>query len=566
MAQTNYTPISLYYSTTASAVPTAANLVPGELAINTNDGKLYYEDSSGVVQVLATKSTGSIGGSNTQVQFNNSGSLGGSSGLTWDGSFLTTSSIKNSALTSGRVTYAGASGLLSDSAALTFNGNNVFINGTYDVNQSNLFEINNGQSGATKFATGVSLTSDSGGNYTSGFYISSGSNTLYNLMTGSPTTVSWYSANVQKLTLTGTSLYTASGVNVGIGTSSPRAVLDVSTGTTQNSIAVVIGPTSGTATVGNAIKLGFALQNTGGGGTGNTIAAGIGGIQDASASNSGALGFYTQSSAGDGTPERMRIDSSGNVMIGNTVGASFDAISKTLSVGSGSGTQGITVFSGTASTGSIAFADGTSGTAAYQGIIQYEHAADALAFYVNYAGSSVSRMRIDSSGNLFVNCTTTPSASVGGVQMCNPAGTACKMSAGATTSFVSYLEIINGNGVIGSITGTGSTTTYSTSSDYRLKENIAPMTGALATVAQLNPVTYKWKSDGSDGQGFIAHELQAVVPDCVTGEKDAVDADGKPKYQGVDTSFLVATLVSAIQEQQALIESLTTRLTALENK
>jgi hypothetical protein len=129
MAQTNYTPISLYYSTTASAVPTAANLVPGELAINTNDGKLYYEDSSGVVQVLATKSTGSIGGSNTQVQFNNSGSLGGSSGLTWDGSFLTTSSIKNSALTSGRVTYAGASGLLSDSANLLYSGADLTVYG-----------------------------------------------------------------------------------------------------------------------------------------------------------------------------------------------------------------------------------------------------------------------------------------------------------------------------------------------------------------------------------------------------------------------------------------------------
>jgi hypothetical protein len=92
------------------------------------------------------------------------------------------------------------------------------------------------------------------------------------------------------------------------------------------------------------------------------------------------------------------------------------------------------------------------------------------------------------------------------------------------------------------------------------------MTGALAKVAQLKPVTYKWKSDGSDGQGFIAHELQAVVPDAVHGEKDAVHADGKPVYQNVDTSHLIATLVSAIQEQQALIESLTTRLTALENK
>jgi len=82
------------------------------------------------------------------------------------------------------------------------------------------------------------------------------------------------------------------------------------------------------------------------------------------------------------------------------------------------------------------------------------------------------------------------------------------------------------------------------------------MTGALAKVALLKPVTYKWNCDGSDSQGFIAHELAEVVPDCVSGEKDAVDADGNPKYQGIDTSFLVATLTSAIQEQQALITQL----------
>jgi hypothetical protein len=90
------------------------------------------------------------------------------------------------------------------------------------------------------------------------------------------------------------------------------------------------------------------------------------------------------------------------------------------------------------------------------------------------------------------------------------------------------------------------------------------MTGALATVAQLKPVTYKWKADGSDGQGFIAHELQAVVPDCVTGDKDAVDNEGKPKYQGVDTSFLVATLTAALQESHQLIKDLQVRVAALE--
>ena len=119
---------------------------------------------------------------------------------------------------------------------------------------------------------------------------------------------------------------------------------------------------------------------------------------------------------------------------------------------------------------------------------------------------------------------------------------------------------------VGAISTNGTITIYGTTSDYRLKENVVPMTGALATVAQLKPVAYKWKSDGSDGQGFIAHELQAVVPDAVHGQKDAVDADGNPVYQNVDTSHLIATLTAAIQEQQALIESLTTRITNLENK
>ena len=90
------------------------------------------------------------------------------------------------------------------------------------------------------------------------------------------------------------------------------------------------------------------------------------------------------------------------------------------------------------------------------------------------------------------------------------------------------------------------------------------MTGALAKVALLKPCTYKWKVDGSDGQGFIAHELAEVEAGCVTGEKDAVDADGNPQYQGIDTSFLVATLTAAIQEQQTLITALTARITALE--
>jgi hypothetical protein len=94
-------------------------------------------------------------------------------------------------------------------------------------------------------------------------------------------------------------------------------------------------------------------------------------------------------------------------------------------------------------------------------------------------------------------------------------------------------------------------TIYATTSDYRTKENVAKMTGALDKVALLNPVTFNWVDSKKSCQGFIAHELQSVIPECVFGEKDAVDKEGKPVLQGVDTSFLVATLTAAIQELKA---------------
>ena len=148
-----------------------------------------------------------------------------------------------------------------------------------------------------------------------------------------------------------------------------------------------------------------------------------------------------------------------------------------------------------------------------------------------------------------------------------------------------YMYFVNSAGnSAGSINHNGTTTvSYGTSSDYRMKENVQPMTGALNKVALLKPVTYKWKEEfgGEEGQGFIAHELQEVCPLAVIGEKDAVetytDGDGneqtRPNYQGVDTSFLVATLTAAIQELKAIndqqaqtITALTARIEALENK
>jgi len=89
MSQAGFTPISLYLSTTAAAVPLAANLVAGELAINTVDGKLYYKSNAGVVTLLAgAGGAGIVAGSNTEIQFNNSGVFGASANLTWSGTVL----------------------------------------------------------------------------------------------------------------------------------------------------------------------------------------------------------------------------------------------------------------------------------------------------------------------------------------------------------------------------------------------------------------------------------------------------------------------------------------------
>jgi hypothetical protein len=170
--------------------------------------------------------------------------------------------------------------------------------------------------------------------------------------------------------------------------------------------------------------------------------------------------------------------------------------------------------------------------------------------------NNAERMRITSDGDLLVGTTSTSIISgwsVKGIAMSGDlTGGAMTINSSSSTGTQYFIGFGRGGSLCGSIQSTGTNaTSYSTSSDYRLKENIAPMTGALAKIAQLKPVTYTWKSDGTKSQGFIAHELQAVVPDCVIGEKDAVDADGNIKPQGVDTSFLVATLTAAIQELKA---------------
>jgi hypothetical protein len=133
-----------------------------------------------------------------------------------------------------------------------------------------------------------------------------------------------------------------------------------------------------------------------------------------------------------------------------------------------------------------------------------------------------------------------------------------------TTSSSFHFVFYNPNGTVGSISSSGSATAYNTSSDYRLKEDVQPMVGSVDRLMALKPVNFAWKVDGSRVDGFLAHEAQEVVPECVTGEKDAVDDEGNPQYQGIDQSKIVPLLVAALQEALTKIEALEARVAALE--
>jgi len=136
-----------------------------------------------------------------------------------------------------------------------------------------------------------------------------------------------------------------------------------------------------------------------------------------------------------------------------------------------------------------------------------------------------------------------------------------------------FIRFYRNDGIsVGTITQNGtSSTSYNTSSDYRLKENIIPMTGSIDRLKQLKPSRFNFiNQDLSKGaniivDGFIAHEVSDIIPEAITGEKDGVDYEGNPDYQSIDQSKIVPLLTGALQEAISKIESLEARIKALES-
>jgi len=176
-------------------------------------------------------------------------------------------------------------------------------------------------------------------------------------------------------------------------------------------------------------------------------------------------------------------------------------------------------------------------------------------------------MRITSAGHVLINTTTLQG--VGGLSL-QVGGNNVAIENNTTSSAgngTEYQVFRRNSSQIGSITMNGTTAVqYNTSSDYRLKENVVTEWDATTRLKQLKPSRFNFITEPDRTvDGFLAHEVQDIVPEAIAGAKDAVDADGNPKYQGIDQSKLVPLLTKALQEQQTLIESLEARITALES-
>jgi hypothetical protein len=342
-----------------------------------------------------------------------------------------------------------------------------------------------------------------------------------------------------------------SGGNVGIGTTAP---------TTPLSVRAV----SNIPTYGN-VSANFS-DNT----TGTLYISHSSAVQGLISDGTLAFG-----SGASGT-ERARIDTSGRLLVGTSTASGYSS-SRVIITGAGTdptGASNLVLQIGQANgsvtvdeqIGVIAFGD-TSGYSYANIVAAADLAAGSdspgrLVFSTTADGASspTERMRIVNDGKIFIGAQTAgdfAQADAARVNIKSPSSMWTLKLYREGTGVATVVSIENGNGQVGTITTNGSSTAFNTSSDYRLKENVSAVTDGITRLQQLKPSRFNFITDPDKTvDGFIAHEVQEVVPEAITGEKDAEDANGNPKYQGIDQSKLVPLLTAALQEAIAKIETL----------
>ena len=269
-----------------------------------------------------------------------------------------------------------------------------------------------------------------------------------------------------------------------------------------------------------------------------------------------------------GGTTRATVDSSGRLLLGTTTEGNDNGDDITIG---GSGAKGITIRSTDSSNCHLYFSDATSGTGEYAGYIAYQHSNDSLQF----GTGTTERMRIKSDGNTVIDSGGMSFAHLGQFTSTHDGSRFGMAIHNTNTGGGSQIAIRfhRANTDIGSISTTGSATAYNTSSDYRLKENAVAISDGITRLKTLKPYRFNWKSDPTTTvDGFFAHEVTAV-PEAITGIKDAIATEDEPQkgikkddpiYQSIDQSKLVPLLTSALQEAITKIETLETKVAALE--
>ena len=376
---------------------------------------------------------------------------------------------------------------------------------------------------------------------------------------------------------------TSSGINVGIGTSSPTAPLEVyaSATTAQNTAIVIDGPAGnnyeGVQYRVGGVGVGYTAQESTGRmyhgagiehrfrtGSGSTV----GGTDALTIDNSQRVGIGTVSPAAP-----VDINTSGNThLIFKYQDSSTQRSFIATNAGVSTNYNGLVIGSNATQQGTQA---NTGLSSWYQRLGPIDATGDAWSVAYQAAGGSVvERARITSAGDLLVN---TSSAIASASNTANNftfspssgyAWLAVSDSGGVYTQrqndgnfFTFYKTTSN----VGSISVSGSTTAYNTTSDYRLKENVINITDGITRIKSLKPSRFNFISNADQTvDGFVAHEVSDVVPEAISGAKDAVDDEGNPEYQGIDQSKLVPLLTAALQEAITKIETLETKVAALE--
>ena len=251
------------------------------------------------------------------------------------------------------------------------------------------------------------------------------------------------------------------------------------------------------------------------------------------------------------------ISCSGPIASTQTAGAVFSAVSATTS----------SIYNNWRNTAGSSYAgiESSAGASIFPGTAAYSTVFGSVGNYsLHFVNSNAVRVTIDASGNLVLAQTATGTVNANGVAL-GVAGTEYINHVSGTASGANFAVYGYNGASIGSITQNGTTAVaYNTTSDYRLKSNVTPIPGdeALGRLALAGPSHFVWTSDGSNDMGFIADVFQNPYPRSVTGQKDAVDADGNSVYQQMDNSGAVPDLVAAVTYLSQQVTALQARLTA----